>query len=87
MPNMINDHLSLLPTSAGRASATLRPRLFHYTTLQGFLGIVSSKVIWATNIHYLNDSEGVRIWAGLPEGGCRSVRRPHRQDSRPYCFG
>jgi len=27
MPNMINDHLSLLPTSAGRASATLRPRL------------------------------------------------------------
>ncbi|CAN7540035.1 DUF2971 domain-containing protein [Rhizobium sp. LjRoot258] len=57
MPNLIDNHLSLLPTSPGRGSATRQPRLFHYTTLQGLLGIVSSKVIWATNIHYLNDSE------------------------------
>jgi len=57
MPNLIESHLALLPESTGRATATLQPRLFHYTTLQGFLGIVGSKMMWATNIHYLNDSE------------------------------
>ncbi|MDL2124884.1 MAG: DUF2971 domain-containing protein [Deltaproteobacteria bacterium] len=30
--------------------------LFHYTSVEGFLGIVSSKTIWATNILYLNDA-------------------------------
>lgn len=31
--------------------------LFHYTTADGLLGILSSKVIWATKITYLNDSK------------------------------
>ncbi|MBW9117019.1 DUF2971 domain-containing protein [Rhizobium cauense] len=57
MPNLIDSHLALVPTSCGGGSSNQHPRLFHYTTLQGFLGIISSKVIWATNIHYLNDSE------------------------------
>ena len=26
--------------------------LFHYTKMQGLLGICSSKPLWATNIHY-----------------------------------
>ena len=30
--------------------------LFHYTSVEGFLGIASSKTIWATNILYLNDA-------------------------------
>jgi len=30
--------------------------LYHYTTQRGFVGIVNSKSIWATNITYLNDS-------------------------------
>lgn len=29
--------------------------LFHYTSQSGLLGIVRSKTIWATNIHYFND--------------------------------
>ena len=57
MPNTIEDHFALLPNSNGSHSVIPRPRLFHYTTLAGYLGIVSQKAIWATNIHYLNDSE------------------------------
>lgn len=30
--------------------------LYHYTTLDGLLGILNSKNLWATNICYLNDS-------------------------------
>lgn len=29
--------------------------LYHYTTLNGLLGIVENNSIWATNIYYLND--------------------------------
>lgn len=31
--------------------------LYHYTSQEGLLGIIGSKVIWASNIHYLNDSK------------------------------
>ena len=31
-------------------------RLFHYTSQAGLLGILTSKVLWATNVLYLNDS-------------------------------
>ena len=30
--------------------------LYHYTSLEGLLGIIGSKSIWATNILYLNDA-------------------------------
>lgn len=34
-----------------------RPKiLYHYTTQEALLGIFSQKCIWATNIHFLNDS-------------------------------
>lgn len=31
------------------------PRLFHYTSPDGLIGIIKSRKIWATNIRYLND--------------------------------
>lgn len=31
--------------------------VYHYTTSAGFLGITTSKSLWATNIHYLNDNK------------------------------
>jgi len=31
--------------------------VFHYTSSQGLLGIADSGSLWATNIHYLNDSK------------------------------
>lgn len=43
----------------------LRGALHHYTSLDAFLSIVKSKALWATNIHYLNDTSesdlGLRI--------------------------
>jgi Protein of unknown function (DUF2971) len=35
--------------------ATAHPELFHYTTLEGLMGIVQQNELWATNIRYLND--------------------------------
>jgi hypothetical protein len=29
--------------------------LYHYTTQEGLLGILKEKVLWATNVHFLND--------------------------------
>jgi hypothetical protein len=34
--------------------------LYHYTTQDGYIGISSSRKIWATNIHYLNDFHEVK---------------------------
>jgi hypothetical protein len=31
--------------------------LFHYTTQKGLLGICKSRILWTTNIYYLNDSK------------------------------
>ena len=38
--------------------------LYHYTSQNGFMGIINSKKIWATNILYLNDTEEIKqtIW-------------------------
>jgi hypothetical protein len=31
--------------------------LYHYTTGPGLLGIVGSRELWATSIHYMNDAQ------------------------------
>jgi hypothetical protein len=36
---------------------TLPEELYHYTSPAGLLGIVKSRSIWASNIHYLNDEQ------------------------------
>lgn len=44
------------------------PKLYHYTNNASVLNILSSKEIWATNIHYLNDSTEYKHAIGLLEG-------------------
>lgn len=39
--------------------------LFHYTSLEGLLGIIKSGSIWATNILYLNDASELNYSIGL----------------------
>ena len=36
------------------------PVLYHYTNQHGLLGILKSKVIWASHTQYLNDSDEFR---------------------------
>ena len=44
---------------------TLPETLYHYTTPEGLIGIISSNHVWATDAFYLNDSEeligGIRV--------------------------
>lgn len=41
------------------------PILYHYTSQAGLLGIIESKCIWATEIHYLNDSSEFQYFFDL----------------------
>jgi Protein of unknown function (DUF2971) len=36
---------------------TIPEKLWHYTSIQGFQGIVASKSVWATDLRFLNDRE------------------------------
>lgn len=36
-------------------NSNLPPILYHYTDLNGFMGIINDKCLWATDIYYLND--------------------------------
>lgn len=46
--------------------------IFHYTDLNGLLGIISKDELWATNINFLNDSEE-------SVHGCRCFRNTIKQ--------
>ena len=48
-PESINNFL-------GKLSPSPPPNLFHYTNPAGLHGILTDREIWATSIHYLNDS-------------------------------
>jgi len=57
-------HLSLTPLPISPFS-TEQVKLYHYTTYAGFLGIIKSTKLWATNIHYLNDFEEFKHGLGI----------------------
>lgn len=52
-------------------SVTPPEQLFHYSSLSGYLGIVKSRTLWASNIHRLSDAEeyayGLRLTKQLLE--------------------
>jgi len=56
--------------------------LYHYTTLSGLLGIVSSRSLWASDIRYMNDSAELRHAADLIrlEVQQRITKRPEKTD-------
>jgi len=47
--------------------------IYHYTTQEGLIGIVKSKQLWASRIHYLNDSKEFSYAIDLLENGFRNV--------------
>lgn len=44
---------------------TIPSALYHYTTQTGLLGILAADAIWATKIHFLNDSSEYSLAFGL----------------------
>jgi len=54
-------------------------RLYHYTSQQGLISILSSRTLWSTRIQFLNDSTEFRYTFGLLQNAIRA--RPERFDS------
>ena len=58
-------------TLAARVRHSPPPILYHYTSADGVIGILSSKELWATNIEFLNDTneilEAVRVARNIIE--------------------
>jgi hypothetical protein len=58
------------------------PVLYHYTTLTGLLGIVNSKVLWATDIRYLHDEKEFHLALDIT----RSLLTELRDSSAPSTY-
>lgn len=56
--------------------------LFHYTSLEGLLGIISSKSIWATNVLYLNDASELNYSINLLREEINNVKEKIPVDSK-----
>lgn len=48
--------------------------LYHYTSGQSLLGIIESGSLWATSIHYMNDSKEFRHSTALASEALRSLK-------------
>ncbi|TWB20016.1 DUF2971 family protein [Rhizobium sp. ERR 1071] len=76
-------HLSLGPGADPLDESRQTPRLYHYTSVGGLLGIIRSRVLWATDISFLNDSEefrhGIKIAANLVAQRVKGAQDNDRQ--------
>lgn len=63
--------------------------LYHYTTVEGLLGIVRSRSLWVTDVEFMNDAQELRF--GRPELRAALVERadrlcpPGSEDGGPDC--
>ena len=53
---------------------TPTPTLYHYTSVEALLSIVPSGSLWATDIHYLNDSSELRTAVEVLAGEVEVIR-------------
>ena len=60
--------------------------VFHYTSLQGLLGITESDSIWATNILYLNDASELRYAKDLLKEELAVFRATHQEFTKSDTF-
>lgn len=59
------------------------PILYHYTTQEGLLGILKTDSLWATKIHFLNDSSEYALACNLAVEEIKSrLEREQREDER-----
>ena len=49
------------------------PRLYHYTSQQGLIDILSSRALWSTRIQYLNDSMEFQYALGLLSSAIQGI--------------
>lgn len=58
--------------------------LFHYTSLQGAYGIITSKTLWLTKIQYLNDLTELRYAIDLFRAAVRAWPEPLDSEERAF---
>jgi hypothetical protein len=58
--------------------------LYHYTSLEGLLGIIDTKSIWATNILYLNDASELNYSRTLFKDQLRTYQEEIIKDAHCY---
>jgi hypothetical protein len=61
LPTSADAPLLFLPPSFDKFRGPLPRFLYHYTGLDGLLGIVEKSELWATNVNYMNDATEFRI--------------------------
>jgi hypothetical protein len=49
--------------------------LFHYTSMQGLIGIFSEKAIWATSIYHLNDQKELFFAVGMYRDAIENLKK------------
>ncbi|HXZ32863.1 MAG TPA: DUF2971 domain-containing protein [Terriglobales bacterium] len=52
--------------------------IYHYTSNEGFLGIIETKTLWASKLHYLNDSTEFAYALGLIRANLENRLRHER---------
>jgi hypothetical protein len=60
--NTVDDAANFLRATLNTSIFTAQPRehLYHYTTIEGVIGICKSRTIWATDLLYMNDPSEYR---------------------------
>ena len=59
--------------------------VYHYTSVDGFYGIITSRSIWATNILYLNDAAEFRYATQLAREEIETfTKKNHNQDEMDF---
>ena len=54
------------------------PRLYHYTTGQGLLGMLQNGRLWATNAHFMNDPKEIGYAADIVQRAVREAADKHK---------
>jgi hypothetical protein len=68
------------PTFDGHLGEDQPNYLFHYTTMSGALGIVTSSELWATKIQYMNDATEFGLALDIAERRIETLSRETRDD-------
>ena len=60
------------------------PVLYHYTSQQGLIGIVTNSCLWATDVYYLNDSSEHKYGEDLIKKAISKRKKKARGDTRKF---
>jgi hypothetical protein len=51
--------------------------LYHYTSIEGLMGILTNRSLWATEIYFLNDTQELRYSDGVLKKVCDELLKAY----------